>query len=240
LAAAPNPLYAKVLGRAAQILGGTAALRHELGVRAAELEDWLRGTAKPPDAIFLRAVDIVSGKHAQLLRRSVERKLASEEKVRLSLEALARLRGPLPTRLEAALDASLAATGATKANLQISERNALILAAQRGFGDLFTRFFARVSVDARSACGLARMEAKRVVVADIARSTAFADDPARDLVLAEGIAAVQCTPLMATDGRVLGLLSTHYPQPGEPSAADLAAIDAIAPRAAAWLERQAR
>jgi GAF domain-containing protein len=237
---APKPFYANVLRRAAQMLGGIEPLRRHLRVPRAELDAWLRGEAKPPDLYFLRAVDVVSGKSTELIRRSTERTLASAEKVRLSIEALARLRAPLPVRLEAALEASLAATGATKGTVQVSDRNALLLAAQRGFDEPFTRIFSRFSVDTRSPCGLARMEGRRVVVADIATSPVCAQDPAREVMLAEGVAALQCTPLIAGDGRVLGLLSTHYPDPGEPAAVDLAAIDAIVPRAAAWLERQAR
>ena len=55
----PN-VHAVTLRRAAEILGGEAALASTLGVSAKDLAGWLRGTSTPPTKVFLQAVDIVS------------------------------------------------------------------------------------------------------------------------------------------------------------------------------------
>ena len=52
-------VYAGVLLRAAEILGGREALIDYLGVPPARLEPWLSGEADPPADVFLRTVDLV-------------------------------------------------------------------------------------------------------------------------------------------------------------------------------------
>ena len=49
--------------------------------------------------------------------------------------------------------------------------------------------------------------------------------------------AVQSTPLVGVSGCVLGVLSTHYPEPRIPPDADFGVIDRIAHRAAFWLQQ---
>lgn len=55
----PN-VHAVTLRRAAEIVGGEAALAARLRVSAGELAAWLRGSSTPPTNVFLQAVDIVS------------------------------------------------------------------------------------------------------------------------------------------------------------------------------------
>jgi hypothetical protein len=58
----------RALQRAAEILGGVDALRTYLNVSTFRLEAWLDGRATPPDAVFLRVVDLLSadaGKEAR-------------------------------------------------------------------------------------------------------------------------------------------------------------------------------
>ena len=52
-------VYVRTLQKAAELLGGRAKLCRHLRVPAAELDKWLQGSAKPPLAVFLRAVDVV-------------------------------------------------------------------------------------------------------------------------------------------------------------------------------------
>jgi DNA-binding transcriptional regulator YdaS (Cro superfamily) len=47
------------LRRAAEIVGGEEALSMRLGVTPSHLALWIRAAGEMPDAVFLRAVDIV-------------------------------------------------------------------------------------------------------------------------------------------------------------------------------------
>ena len=55
----PQETYARTLGRASQIIGGTDELAARLGVRSEDLCRWLQGTEQVPVDVFLQAVDIV-------------------------------------------------------------------------------------------------------------------------------------------------------------------------------------
>ena len=58
-ASVQRTVYAGVLLRAAEILGGQEALVDYLGVPPARLDPWLRGETDPPPDVFLRSVDLV-------------------------------------------------------------------------------------------------------------------------------------------------------------------------------------
>ena len=43
-----------------RVVGGPARLAEELGIREAQLADWLAGRGKPPNGVYLRALDLVA------------------------------------------------------------------------------------------------------------------------------------------------------------------------------------
>jgi DNA-binding transcriptional regulator YdaS (Cro superfamily) len=49
-----------VLARAAEMTGGREELARRLGVRPQLLDSWLAGATPIPEAVFLKAVDLVS------------------------------------------------------------------------------------------------------------------------------------------------------------------------------------
>ena len=53
--------YTRTLKRAASLSGGVPHLARMLHVTAADLESWIAGASRPPQDIFLAALDIVSG-----------------------------------------------------------------------------------------------------------------------------------------------------------------------------------
>ena len=65
--------------------------------------------------------------------------------------------------------------------------------------------------DARSACGRAARGGIPILVTDVTTDPAFA--PHREAAAAAGFRAVQSTPLIDAAGTLLGVLSTHYPEP---------------------------
>jgi hypothetical protein len=52
-------VYARVVQRAAEIVGGVEQLAKVLGASPLRVSAWAAGTSKPPKDVFLRAVDIV-------------------------------------------------------------------------------------------------------------------------------------------------------------------------------------
>jgi len=61
----------KTLAKAAEISGGTQALRRRLHVSAALLTLWLSGAQPLPTDVFLKAVDIVEEKAVDSLKKDV-------------------------------------------------------------------------------------------------------------------------------------------------------------------------
>jgi len=119
-----------------------------------------------------------------------------------------------------ALDGALSLAGADRGNIQILDQAtaSLRITAQSGFGAEFLDYFAAVDDD-RSACGRAARKCAQTVIVDVNADESFA--PHRDIAAASGFRAVQSTPLVDQAGRLLGVVSTHYPRPYSPSALDL-------------------
>ena len=138
---------------------------------------------------------------------------AQPRAARLLYDALRESRAAvaLPALLDEILGFALDLLHADLGNVQIADpaTGALRIAAQRGFGPEFLHYFAVVTDDG-SACGRAARENAQVVIADVTTDPSFA--PHRDIAAASGFRAVQSTPLTTRDGRLVGMLSTHYPR----------------------------
>lgn len=119
-----------------------------------------------------------------------------------------------------ALAGALSLAGADRGNIQVMDpvTGSLRITAQSGFDAEFLEYFAAVDDD-RSACGRAARERAQTVIVDVNADESFA--PHRDIAAASGFRAVQSTPLTDQDGRLFGVVSTHYPRPYSPSELDL-------------------
>jgi len=84
-------------------------------------------------------------------------------------------------------------------------------------------------------CGTAAYRAERVVVSDIATDPLWADY--RELALAHSLRACWSTPMLASDGRVVGTFAMYYREPRLPRAHEHDMIDRITPMAAVAVER---
>jgi GAF domain-containing protein len=108
------------------------------------------------------------------------------------------------------LDAAIADCGATKGNVQLLDagHGTLYITVQRGFNASFIQLFEHVRIDDPSACGRAFRQKQRVVIQDIMTDPLFA--PYLSIARANSFQCVQSTPILAYDGSVLGVLSTHF------------------------------
>lgn len=130
--------------------------------------------------------------------------------------------------LNAALRAAIAATDADFGNIQIvdSEDGGLRIAVQHGFGREFLNFFRYVRED-KSACSAALRAGRRTIVTDVKRSRMYTES-ARRTMLAANARACQSTPIVGSNGRVLGIISTHFRVPHRPTRTQLSSVDTLA------------
>jgi GAF domain-containing protein len=113
----------------------------------------------------------------------------------------------------------------------------LRLLAFRGFNPEAAKFWEWVRADSKSTCGIALRETRRVVAPDIAVCDFMADSEDQQVYLQTGIHACQTTPLIARAGNVVGMISTHWRTPHQPSEGDFNLFDILARQAADLIER---
>jgi PAS domain S-box-containing protein len=178
-------------------------------------------------------------------RRNEEALRRSEEQLATELAAMTRMQ-QVSTRLVRAgafsdllgeiLDAAIEITRADMGNIQLLEGSVLKIVSHRGFDAAFLDFFSGVEAG-QAVCGTAMRSRERVVVEDVASSQIFAGTPAREVVLAAGVRAVQSTPLVSRSDTLLGMLSTHYRASRRPSEHELRILDVLGRQASDLIER---
>jgi two-component sensor histidine kinase len=142
--------------------------------------------------------------------------------------------------LQKILDAAVVIARAQKGILQVFHpaSNALLIAAQRGFGKSFLAFFKSVEDTDASSCGAALRAGARVIVDDIRTSRIFAGQPSLDILLGEDVRAVISIPLNSSHGYTLGMLSVHFCEPLKAEAGETYYLDLAARLAADYIERR--
>ena len=89
---------------------------------------------------------------------------------------------------------------------------------------------------AAGSCGTAAYRRERVIVSDIAADPLWADF--RDLALPHGLRACWSTPILSSDGRVLGTFAIYYREPRTPSPYEQNVVEQITHLASIALERE--
>ena len=134
--------------------------------------------------------------------------------------------------VETVLNDVVALHGAEYGDLQLVSGHRLVVVAQRGLSSAFLQTFKDVTKDAGCACGRAWRLKRTVVVADVDKDRDYA--PYRTDARAAGYRAVQSTPLM-TRGKVIGMISTLFANPHEPTPIELEILARYAMVAADYL-----
>lgn len=172
--------------------------------------------------------------------RDNKARLASEAKALVILDEVGtRLwrTQDLQEGLHEILAATIELLGADKGNVQLfdTKRNVLEIAAQVGFDKEFLCYFSEVSADDGSAYGRILRHGGRIVIEDVETDERCA--PMRQIARASGFRAVQSTPLIGRDGAFLGMLSTHFRSPHQPTAQELHRLDLYVRKAVDFIER---
>jgi PAS domain S-box-containing protein len=141
--------------------------------------------------------------------------------------------------LSAVVEAATAITRAPRGSLQLVEAQSgmLTIAAQKGFAEPFLQSFAKVKEDAPVTAAAAMRTRERVVVEDVTRSDVFYDPASVEVLSKAGVRAVQSTPLVGADGKVFGVITTHFAEPHKPEDRELRFIDLLARQTADYLNR---
>jgi PAS domain S-box-containing protein len=116
------------------------------------------------------------------------------------------------------------------------KRNQLRLLACKGLHPQSAIFWEWVSFDSASVCGLALSAGCRVVVQDIETCESIAGTPDLNEFRRSNIRAVQSTPLVSRSGRLLGMISTLWREPHQPTERALRLLDVLARQAADLIE----
>jgi len=123
---------------------------------------------------------------------------------------------------------------ADNGNIQFFDTStgALKIVVNKNFSPSFLEFFEFVDYELGTSCGAAAKSLKRVIVEDITKSPIFKDEDSLDVLLNEGVMAVQSTPLITRDGEFIGIISTHFSNVHSPAERELQFIDILARQAA--------
>ena len=139
------------------------------------------------------------------------------------------------------LDIAIVIAGADMGTLQrFDERtDSLTIVASRGFSSEALTFFGIVRRDTNTTCAVAFMRRMRVFVEDVSTSYLFVGTRELEMLRANGIAAVQSTPLISINGRLWGVFSTHFREPQRESEFDHSPLDWLSVQVADCLEPRA-
>jgi GAF domain-containing protein len=134
--------------------------------------------------------------------------------------------------LDCLLDRGLQVSSAGFGNIQLMNWTAgyLEIKAQRGFREEFINFFGRVKLEDSSACARALRNRDSVIIEDIIADPQFS--PCLEIARRAGIRAVQSTPLVSSNGALVGILSTHFPSQHRPTDVQIDAMKAAGQLAA--------
>jgi PAS domain S-box-containing protein len=179
---------------------------------------------------------------AETALRGSEERLAGELSATQQLQSVSALliEGRSTNTLnEKILDAAVAIMHSDMASMQTLDQNhdALRMLAWRGFDPAFGKIFELNRPDTETACAVARRTGKRVMVPDVENCDFIVSATALENHRKTGIRAVQSTPLFSRDGRLLGVISTHWHTPHTPAEGNLRQFDILARQAADLIER---
>lgn len=237
--------YPEMRADAAQVLSRFTPIEREL---QDEGSHWFltrvlpyRSSQDRIEGVVITFVDITGRKKAEEAAKASEQRLSAE------LEAMRRLHSlvsrlivtpDLATALQDILESAVEITGADMGDIRVVNRgsNSLDLVAQRGFDDDSIERFGSIEDSDGTSYGRALTTRKRVMIPDVSADPLYG--PHLRTVKRAGYRAVQSSPLVSRDGRVLGIFSTHYAEPHTPSERDLRLIDLYTQQAADFLERR--
>ena len=207
-----------------------------------------------PQPHDLRLVDVATGTAAIAIERKRAEEALRQSDAQLETElADTKLLQSISSQLiseenteglyEKILDAAVAIMRSEYGSMQMlspdrGSGGELRLLAFRGFNPEAAKFWEWVRADSESTCGHALRTRQRAIAPDVERCDFMTGTDDLATYLHTGIHAVQSTPLLSRSGKTLGMISTHWRAPHQPSERDLRLLDILARQAADLIERR--
>jgi len=204
-------------------------------------------------AIGVLVTDLTSQRHHEQLTTAHAALRESEKRLEIELAATQQLQSVSALLLESGnpealyqriVDAAVSIMGSDFASMQklYPERNAgqgeLLLLAHHGFAPESIETFRWVRTDTGCTCGETLRTGARTIASDVEQASYIVGRPGLQAYRQSNIRAVQTTPLICrTNGRILGMISTHWRTQHAPTDRDLRQLDLLARQAADLLER---
>src|ERR1700751_2851625 len=147
--------------------------------------------------------------------------------------------GNLDSLYDHILEAAIGLISSDMASLQLLDfqRDQLRLLAWKGFHPQSAAFWETVHFNSACSCGIAFATGARVVVPDVDTCDFMAGTADLDEYRRSNIRAVQSTPLVSRSSQPLGMISTHWREPHQPTQRALWRLDVLARQAADLIER---
>lgn len=136
------------------------------------------------------------------------------------------------------IDAAISITHADKGLFQLADEETGLLKciASRGFGPTFLEHMETFPIRMET-CATAFQRQERFIIENISEQSVLTGTDYIDPLLAEGMHAVQATPLKSSSGKILGILSTHYRNWCRPEPQDFQMMDLLARLSVDIIER---
>jgi hypothetical protein len=139
--------------------------------------------------------------------------------------------------VERMMNAAMAVMHSQFASIQLLEdggedHSALLLLGHRGFTAEAAAFWRTVRLESQTTCGAALRAHQRVWVGDVDDNESLAGTEDLATYRQTGIIAVQSTPLVTSEGRLVGMISTHWDKRHQPSPGRFHEMDVLARQAA--------
>jgi PAS domain S-box-containing protein len=195
------------------------------------------------DLLARQAADLIEQRQAEAALRESEARLALELADAKQLQFISSQllqEENINALYEQILDAAIAIMRSEMGSMQMlhPDSNQLQLLAWKGFDPASAAFWEWVRVDSDSTCGIALKTSERAIIPDVETWEFTAGSKDLDAYRLSGIRAVQTTPLISRSGRVVGMISTHWREPHQPSERELGLLDVLARQAADLIEQR--
>jgi two-component system, chemotaxis family, CheB/CheR fusion protein len=192
------------------------------------------------DGVVITFVDITERKEAEDALRK------SQEQLKQELEVISRLHqmtmrvvtaSELSEAVDEILNAAVELQESDMGDVQLvtADRTGLEILASRGLPESYLDALRVVKIEEDPVSGRAVREKRRITVSDVDSEAAI--PVYRGLAAAAGFSAVQATPLISHNGRILGVLTTHYRRPRSLSEHDEHLLDLLAQHVASLIDR---
>lgn len=195
------------------------------------------------DGILVHGVDVTEQVLSRKKIEESEARLEAELKDTKQLQKVSSLlieADNIQLLYEQILDAAIAIMDANMASMQMfeEEKNGLLLLASKGFHPKSAEFWKWVDTASSSSCSKAITQGQRIIVPDVDESNFMQGTEDLKYSQLSGIKAVQSTPLITRQGKPVGMISTHWKKPYQPTERQLNLLDVLARQAADLIERR--